>query len=173
MTLSNVNRNGKNPRENLSMSMARRKRCWAGVSTRTSSSGWAAQLPRGVTGIIEPLVTRNDCRWIHGLFESTLSVRSLWKCWPMNGKITRKNVTKYKELNEYQWKWLISLWYEDTENLMVLLVVVASTAVLLLNQMLHPLVYSYLSLEGLYHRAQYWQCNTPSEHYPNVGVKTR
>lgn len=80
MTFSNVNRNGKNPRENLSMSIARRKRSWAGVSAWTSSGGWdAAQLPRGVNGIIDPLVTRNDCRWIHGLFESTLSVRSLWK----------------------------------------------------------------------------------------------
>lgn len=63
MTFSKVNRNGKKPRENLSISMARRKRCCAGVSIRTSSTGLAApQLPRGVTGIIEPLVTRNDCR---------------------------------------------------------------------------------------------------------------
>lgn len=39
MLLSNVNRNGKKPRENRSMRMARRKRCWAGVSFGLGGSG--------------------------------------------------------------------------------------------------------------------------------------
>lgn len=77
MTFKSVNRKGKNPRENLSIYIARRKRCCAGVSIGTSSMGLAVALPRGVIGIIEPPVTRKDCRCIHGLFESTLSVRSL------------------------------------------------------------------------------------------------
>lgn len=78
MTFSSVNRKGKKPRENLSISIARRKRCCCGVNMGTSSVIFGMELPRGVARESEP-AARIDCRWIHGLFESTLSVRSRWK----------------------------------------------------------------------------------------------
>lgn len=38
MLFNNVNKNGKNPREKRSIKMARRRRCWAGVSRGVLSS---------------------------------------------------------------------------------------------------------------------------------------
>lgn len=76
MTFNSVKRNGKNPREKRSINIAFRNRCCAGVKVGNGSVAFGTELVRGVNGVIEPLVMRTDWRCIHGLFESTLSVRS-------------------------------------------------------------------------------------------------
>lgn len=62
MQLSKVNRNGKNPRENRSINMARRNRICAGVKTGSMSGSLTTELVRGVAGVSEPPVTRTDGR---------------------------------------------------------------------------------------------------------------
>lgn len=61
MTFNKVKRNGKNPRENRSISIACRKRFCAGVKTGKTSDASGVELVRGVNGIIEPPVIRTDC----------------------------------------------------------------------------------------------------------------
>lgn len=65
MQLRSVNRKGKNPRENLSISIARRRRFCCGVKHVTSSLMFGIggiELPRGVANVNEPAVARIDCR---------------------------------------------------------------------------------------------------------------
>lgn len=60
MTFNKVKRNGKNPRENRSISIACRNRVCAGVSSGNASDAFGVEL-RGVNGIIELPVIRTDC----------------------------------------------------------------------------------------------------------------
>lgn len=61
MTFNKVKRNGKNPRENRSISIACRSRFCAGVKSGKASDAFGVELVRGVNGIIEPPVIRIDC----------------------------------------------------------------------------------------------------------------
>lgn len=94
MTFNSVNRKGKNPREKRSINIALRRRFWAGVKVGTASAvafetesarndgsdmigGGGAPEPARIDGLWTMIL----CRGTHGVFESTLSVRTRLKLW--------------------------------------------------------------------------------------------
>lgn len=54
MLFKSVNKNGKNPLEKRSISIARRSLFWAGVNIGIASLLTPSELVRGVAGVIEP-----------------------------------------------------------------------------------------------------------------------